>query len=252
MPRWIAVFAALLMPAFAAAQVNAIPPAPHLLVKGHAEGHYVPDRFVVSLQVMETNMAPDLARQQVETHMTQIFAALEKNGAMRGKTSASTLQIEPKTEYRDDRRVFVGTRVSRSVHATFDNLDKLRGFLGQLKASEAVQVSGVDVQRSDADALKLELRKRAMANSQDAAKQIASAYGMSIKGVYSVSEVAPDFDYGIRAGSWGNSRAAEGPVAPPPPPDAIAVAEMSAVGPELRVGTIDLEQNIYAVYLTTL
>lgn len=142
MPRWIVFAAALLLPPLAAAQVNAIPSAPHLLVKGHAEGHYVPDRFTVSLQVEETDMVPDLARKKVEAHMAQILASLDSTGALRGKTSASSLKIEPQNEYRDGRSVFIGTQVSRGVHATFSDLDKLRGFIGQLKAR-----GGADLQR---------------------------------------------------------------------------------------------------------
>lgn len=115
-----------------------------------------------------------------------------------------------------------------------------------------MQIASVDVERSDADALQLDLRKRAMANSQEAAKQIAAAYGMTIKGVYSVSEVAPDFAYGIRAGSWGEG-VAQNALAPPPPAPLMGVTVTGSriANPELRVGTIDLKQDIYAVYLTT-
>jgi hypothetical protein len=157
-------------------------------------------------------------------------------------------------EYRDNRNVFVGTQVSRDVSATFDNLDNLRGFLAQLQASEAVQVRSTDVGRSDIDTIRLELRKQAMLNSQETAKQIAAAYGMVIKGVYSVSEVAPDFAYGIHAGSWGSNDSdrvfAQAP-APPAPPADIQVSGNRLPNADLRVGTIDVEQNIYAVYLTS-
>ena len=252
MSRWIVLIITLLLPAFANAQINAIPAAPHLLVKGHAESLYVPDRFSVSLWVAETDMMPDKARAKVEQHLQQIFAALESNHAMRDKTAASSLQITPSSEYRDGHNVFLGTQVSRGVNATFDSLDQLRGFLAQLQASEAVQVRNTEVWRSDIDKIRLALRKRAMLNSQETARQIAATYGMSIKGVYSVSEVAPDFAYGIRAGSWGNddSHGALAPPAPPAPPADITVTANRLPNADLRVGTINVEQDIYAVYLT--
>lgn len=246
MSRWIVIAVLLLSPVFAQAQINALPPLPHLLVKGHAEGRYVPDRFTVNLLVAVTDKAPDTARERVETHMQQIFAALDKCGALRKQTEAGTLQIEARTDYRDGKPVFLGTQVRRMVVATFDDLAKLRAFLSQLDASEEVQVQGTEATRSDIDQIRQDLRKRAIANSQETAKQMAAAYGMNLKGVYSVSEVAPEFAYGIRAGSWGT---AEGKYAQS------ALQEVTVTGSrirdtDLRVGTLSVEQDMYAVYLT--
>jgi uncharacterized protein YggE len=248
---WIFAFA-FLLPAVAVAQVHAIPDAPHLLVKGHAEGRYVPDRFDIDILVSVTDKRPELAREKVETHMRQIFAGLAKSGAVEKDTQASSLRIAPETSYRNGESVFVGTRVSRSVSATFDNLDKLRGFIAMLPANSEVQVQGTHTWRSDIDAIRLALRKQAIANAQQAAHKIAAAYGMHIKGVYSVSEVAPDFAYGIQAGSWGRSDGAV-PALPPAPPAPPAPSLVKATGnlrADLRAGNIEVQQNIYAVYLT--
>lgn len=224
----------LLSPCVALAQANALPAAPHLLVKGHAQGRYVPDRFTIHLAVDVVNKAPAVARARVETHVKQILAALAKHGALSDRTRASTLAITPKAEMHNDVEVFMGTEVSRTVDATFDNADKLRDLLGELTTSEEVRINGLDVGRSDETALQNDLRKRAIADSQQSARQIADAYGLHIKGVYSVSETTPNFSYGINEGLAAVSVSAN------------AVPEMA-----LRVGTIELEQEIYAVYLTT-
>lgn len=52
----------LMSPCVALAQANALPAAPHLLVKGHAQGRYVPDRFTIHLTVDVVNKAPAIAR----------------------------------------------------------------------------------------------------------------------------------------------------------------------------------------------
>lgn len=252
MSRWLVVVVAALLPVFAHAQVNAIPSAPHLLVKGHAEGSYVPDRFDISLRVEVTDMKPELAREKVESHMQQSFAALKSSGAMPNAIRASSLTIQPQNEYRDGKSVFTGTQVSRGVNATFDSLDKLRGFIAQLPAGPEVQVQNTRVWRSDIDRIRLDLRKRAIENSQQAAQKIAAAYGMHIKGVYSVSEVAPNFAYGIQAGSWGDVEVynmASLP-APPAPPADVTVTGSRYPTIDLRVGSIEVQQDIYAVYLT--
>lgn len=223
----------LLSPCVALGQVNALPSAPHLLVKGHAQGRYVPDRFTIHLSVDVVNKAPAIARSKVEAHVRQILDALKKHDALDDRTQASSLTISPKTEERNNTEVFVGTEVSRTVDATFDNSDKLRDLLGELVTSDELMITGVDVKRSDEVSIQNELRKRAMADSQQSAQQIAKAYGMQIKGVYSVSEVAPSSSYGMTHDLY-----------------AVAVSENVLPVVSLRVGTIELEQDIYAVYLT--
>lgn len=87
--------------------------------------------------------------------------------------------------------------------------------------------------RSDINKIKLDLRSAAIANSQESAKQIAAAYGLAIKGVYSVSEVAPEFSYGIQTLQT-------------------IVVTGSTYHPDaaMRIGTMDEKQDIYVVYLT--
>lgn len=226
----------LLSPCVALAQANALPAAPHLLVMGHAQGRYVPDRFTVKLDISVVDKSPAAARAKVENYAKQVFSALDKYHAMPARTQASTLAVGAKSEYRDDRQVFVGTEANRDVEATFDSSDKLKGFLDAIEANAELQIRRVDVSRSDEAQLKSGLRKLAIQDSRQSARQIAASYDLKIKGVYSVSEVAPNRSYGIGSGF------AEGaPPAPPPPPPPDTA---------LRIGTIELSQDIYAVYLT--
>lgn len=254
MKRLLALIVMLGLPAVGYTQVNTLPSAPHLLVKGHAEARYVPDRFTIQLIVDVTNMSPDVARRKVEVHMQQLFAALDANGALKGQTHASTLSIQPQTSYEDGKSVFKGTDVSRTVMATFDSLDKLRTFIAKVPANKDVQIGSINTVRSDIDEIDSKLRQQAIENSQEAAKKIAADYDMKIIGVYSVSEVAPDFAYGVQAGEWGRPSTlrtvmvtgSTGPFPAPPPPADVAP---TLPPPALRVGTQTAQQNIYAVYL---
>lgn len=252
MGKWLAALLVVLVPVLAVAQINTLPSAPHLLVKGHAEVRVVPDRFTIHLNVDVTDMSPNVARGKVEAHMEQLFKALDANGALKGQTHASSLSIQPQTDYEDGKSVFKGTDVSRSIDATFDSLDELRTFIAAVPADKEVQIGAVQTARSDMDAIRLRLRSAAIENSKQAAQKIASAYGMKIIGIYAVSEVAPDFAYGVQAGSWGNSNGvsvtgATGVPAPPPPAPQARSAKV--LPPALRAGTQTVQQDIYAIYL---
>ncbi|HEX7340476.1 MAG TPA: SIMPL domain-containing protein [Rhodanobacteraceae bacterium] len=252
MRRFGLIVLMLCLPAAAWAQVHALPSAPHILVKGHAQGQYVPDRFTIHLGVDVIDKVPDAARRKVDTYIKAILTALKKTGALAGKTHASSLRISPDYEYRDQKRVFVGTEVSRGVSATFDALPDLQHFIAKVKASKEVRIDGIDVGRSDIGKIRMHLRAQAVANSRAAARQLAAAYGVRITGLYSVSEVAPQFAYGVQAGSWDDGaggRFGAPPPAPPPPSPPKVVGMTQPPPPRLEVGTITVEMNMYAVYL---
>ena len=251
MQRLLVSLCVLLLPTVAAAQINTLPSAPHLLVKGRAEARVVPDRFTIHLNVDVTDMSPNIAREKVEAHMRQLFKALDANGALKGQTHASSLSIQPQTDYEDGKSVFKGTDVSRSIDARFDGLDKLRAFIAAVPADKEVQIGSVETDRSDIDAIKLRLRQAAIENSKQAAEKIAAAYGMKIIGIYAVSEVAPDFAYGIQAGSWGNGNVINvtGTRDVPAPPPPAAAMPGKVLPPELRAGTQTVQRDIYAIYL---
>jgi uncharacterized protein YggE len=190
----------LLSPCVALAQANALPAAPHLLVKVHAQGRYVPNRFTVTLNISVTDKSPAIARSKVEAYAKQVFAALDQFHAMADRTQASSMSIGASTKYQDNREVFNGTEVRRIVEATFDN------------ANEQLQITSLEVTRSDADQLADHLRKRAVLDSQRSVQEIAKSYGVTIKGVYRASEVAPfsGLRHGTSAAASGSGTVKDG------------------------------------------
>jgi len=241
---WLGV---LSWPVLAMAQINSLPSAPHLLVKGHAEARYVPDRFTIEIVLDVTDPKPDRARAKVEAYMDSLLKALDHNGALASRTEASSLSIGPATHYDDSRTIFDGTEVSRTLKATFSKLADLQAFLATLSTSEELQVKNLSVSRSDEQALRQRLRAEAVANSRETASRLAKAYGVKIGGVYSISEVAPAFAYGISAGAWNDAaeRGGDNSTAL----YSVSVSANAITRPELRAGTIELSQNMYAVYL---
>jgi len=186
------------------AQVNALPPTPHILVFGHAEARAIPDKFSIKMTVSVTDPSADLARRKAEKHVEQILAGLKQAGVPAEETSATTLKIEPDEEYNDktEKQEYKGVQVSREIDATFYDLGKLQQFLGVLATSKELQVSGITTGLRDEAKLRELLRVKAIESTQEKAKSIAKAYAVKLDGLYSVSDVAPLVSYGIKAGSW--------------------------------------------------
>lgn len=254
----------LIAPSAAFAQVNALPPTPHILVFGHAQARAIPDRFKISISVSVTDPSADAARKRVQAHADQIFAGLAHVGVPKNETTATTLSIQPHSEYdaKAQKTVYQGVQVSREIGATFDDLGKLQQFLASVDASKELQISGISTGLRDEIQLREQLRGKAIESTQQKAKSIALSYGTGLVGLYSVSDVAPEVSYGVKAGAW----PIYGYDAESAALDTITVSgsrmrrtdNLSAhpvtalsrnVIESLKTGYVTFEENIYAVFL---
>lgn len=239
----------------AAAQVNALPATRHILVYGDAQARALPDRFKISMDFEAVDLDADAARRRVEANMRSVIEKLEAAGVPEQEIVATSLKIGARTRYDDKREeeVFVGTEVSRELTARFDSQQALEKFLAQIKTSKEVQVSSVRTELASEAELRKALRGKAIDSSREKARTIAEAYGARLGGLYSVSDVAPQFQYGIREGSWPSMyqwarlREADGYTL-----DKVQVtgARLSAPQAEsFQTGYVTFDDKIYAVFL---
>jgi|GEM_PF-534779 len=244
---------------FAAAQVNALPSLPHLLVKGEASRDVVPDRFTVSITLSALDMQPELARDRVQTHLGALLTTLKSSGAIADSIDASTFSVEPEHEYENDARVYRGIRAKRQLRVTFPDAEVTRAFLATLPTDEAVQLGGIEPTFSGEDALRGELKAEAMRQTRETARLLADSYGTRLGSLYSVSDVAPSFAYGIQAGRWpqarrGRSMSAASEAPPvvfdsPSTLDRIQVTGSRITPESLAVGTVTVAEHLYAIFL---
>jgi len=234
------------------AQANTVPSQPHLLVKGEGTRTVMPDRFTVDLLVKATDMQPDTARKQVQDNVASVLAAFKRHRAVADTVRADNLMIQPEMRYANNRQEFIGTRVSRRVRGSFDNTDALQAFLRDTNASEDLQISSLQPGYSKEAPLRAELKAEAAAQTRQSAQGLAKAYGARISGLYSISDVAPSFAYGVQAGSW---PPALGSIVSPPSPPAPAAAGYEASGSRVaesvQAGPISITEHVYAIFLIT-
>lgn len=239
----------------ATAQVNALPSLPHLLVKGEASRDVVPDRFTVSVTLSALDMQPEVARERVQANLGVLLNALKSGGAITDSINATTFTVAPEYQTIERARVFVGTKATRQLQVTFADIESTRGFLAGLQASENVILTGIRPAFSGEAALRGELKREAMQQTRVTAELLATSYGARPGRLYSVSDVAPTFAYGIQAGNWPQARRGSGlhaPKAPAYTADIAASVEVtgSRIAPEsLAVGTITIAEHLYAIFL---
>jgi hypothetical protein len=238
-----------------AAQVNALPPTRHILVYGEAQARAIPDRFKISLNFEAVDANADAARRRVEENVKDVLGKLKAAGVAEGEIVATSMEMGARERYDDktEEDVFVGTEVKRTITARFERQSSLELFLAGLRTSKELNVSDVDTELSDEAELRRALREKAIASSREKAATIAKAYGAELGGLYSVSDVAPQFQYGIREGSWpatyewGRFRETDGYTL-----DKVQVTgtRMKRVNVEsFQTGYVTFTDKIYAVFL---
>jgi uncharacterized protein YggE len=236
------------------AQANTIPSQPHLLVKGEARRVVMPDRFGLRLNIDETDMDADAARRRVQENVVRVLALFKQYGAVDGSVRADNLRIAPATRYEESRQVFIGTQVSRQLGGSFATTAQMQAFLGALKASEAVQVSSLLPTYSGEVELRRELKGEAAAQTRQSAQGLAKAYGARISSLYSISDVAPAFAYGIQAGQWPQSTGygyEDVVTLTEARPNDITVtgSRAKSTAESVEAGPITYTENVYAIFL---
>lgn len=242
----------LVLPWLASAQVNSLPSQPHLLVKGEAQQAVVPDRFALTVTLRVVDMRPEKARERVQLQAAAILAAFKAHHALKDSIEASSLSIVPSYRYENNQQVFEGSEVKRTLGARFPSLEDARGFLGTLQTSQEVQLSGIRPSCSREPEVRAALKRQAAEQTRRSADALAAAYGVRLGGIYTISDVAPSFAYGVQAGAWPGARM----VLPPSPsaPMVVDVAEarpadIAAMAESLEAGSLVLSENVYAVFL---
>ena len=238
------------------AQVNALPPSRHILVYGAAQARAIPDRFKIAINFESIDPDPDAARRRVESNVQSVLNALKAAGVPAGEIVATSLQVGSRERYDRQRneQVFAGTAVTRNLTARFSRQKDMEKFLATIKTSQELSISNVSTELSSEPQLKEALRQKAIDSSKAKAEAIAKAYGARLGSVYSVSDVAPEFRYGVIEGEWPATYEWSGAGTL----DRIEVtgsrlhaspALAPAQGVSLQSGYVNYDDKIYAVFL---
>ena len=209
---------------------DALPDAPYLVVKGHAETELKPDVFEVDITVTKLGFSVPEATRVVETKTKAIVDGLLKVGLDETNIKASNLEISSEYDFNEDtdKQVFLGNQVTRTVIARFASLAELHKFIDAMPTGEEVQVGGVETKLRNEEAVRATLLAEAVADSKRAAEQLANMYGQKIIGVYTISDQPlPQGGYSL---------------------DRITVTG-SRIGKALAEGVVKVSKDVHVIFL---
>lgn len=239
------------------AQVNALPPTRHILVYGNAQARAIPDRFRIGIDFESIDMDTDLARQRVESNVQSVLKLLSEANVPESEIVLTSLQVGTHERYdsKKEEQVFAGTKVTRTLSARFSAQADLKKFLATVKTTKELTISKVETELSDEIELRKALREKTIESSKAKAEVIAKAYGVRLTGLYSVSDVAPQFQYGIQQGSWpskyewSRGRGVSALNAPGTLDSVTVTGSRASNAESFQTGYVDFDDRIYAVFL---
>ena len=163
-------------------------------IAGQGSVTAAPDMAMVSSGVVSDADTAAEAMTANSTAMAEVVARIKEAGIEARDIQTSGFNVSPRyarvksSDPQEYRQELVGYRVSNSVNVRVRDLAKLGGLLDVMVRDGANQVGGVSFIVSNADTLKDEARKEAMADAMRKAKLYAEAAGVELGRVLSINE----------------------------------------------------------------
>jgi uncharacterized protein len=164
-------------------------------VTGSATTMIKPDKVILSLGVQTTNNTAKAALDTNSKLMNHVLEALLAAGVKQNETSTSSFNISPNYNYSQGRNIITGFTVTNSIQVESSKITNVSGWLDTAISSGANTVNSIDFTQSDKrlGEIKNGLIKLAIADARTKANFAASASGLKVTGVRSITlnEFAP-------------------------------------------------------------
>lgn len=244
--RWTAIGlafgllgAAVASPALAPHSILAADPAtnPEHTISVSGTGRVVisPDIADLRLGVSITSKTVKDARTANATKMTAVIAGLRKLGIADRDIQTTILSLQPVYDYSSNSSTprLTGYNLSNAIVVTIRDLDKVGDAIDGALAAGATTMDGVTFRVEDQAAAEQQARQAAMAEAKSKAQTLASAAGVSLGGVSSISETVAPVPYPVYYGALAGaalSKDAATPVQPGTNEVSVTVAVVYLIG----------------------
>ena len=175
-------------PAAGAPTTDGQPAAHTITVTGTASVTRVPDVARVGVGVGVTKTTVKAARDSAGQSMSRIIATLKAMGIDEKDIKTSSIDLSP--QYNSNGTKIVGYRMSEQLQITVRDLDKAGDVVDTATAKGATEVNGLNFDVDDPSSAIDEARAAAIGQARTSAQKMASAAGVSLGAVVSISESA--------------------------------------------------------------
>ena len=162
-----------------------------LTVSGSGDVSVAPDVADVMLGISVTKPTVKEARDSAASSMTAVLAAVKKDGVADKDIVTVNLSLNPVYDYSSNGSVprLTGYQYSNTIKVTVRDLAKVAAVVDDSAAAGVTTIQGISFRLDNPKPVEAQARQLAMTDARAKADALASAAGVSIKGVASISEV---------------------------------------------------------------
>jgi uncharacterized protein YggE len=224
--RWLAfgaaagmLVAAAVLPGLGSHSALAVDPTStieHTIsVSGTGRVVLTPDVADLSLGVSITRPTAAAARQDAADAMTKVVDAIKKGGVADADIQTSSLSLQPVYDYSNNGQgKLTGFQLTNIVSVTVHKLDAVGNLVDAAVAAGATSVNGVTFRVDNQTAAEGQARTAAVKDARSKADALASAAGVTIVGVSSISETSAPIPYPIAFAAGAPAKDASTPIQP--------------------------------------
>jgi len=162
-----------------------------LFVSGSASNQTKPDKVVVSLGVETTDNTAQAALTSNSNLMNKVLGSLKAAGVQENETSTSTFSISPNYNYSssNNQGKLIGFTVSNSIQIESSSIESVSKWIDAAVSAGANNVNNIyfSLSSQKSDMMKNSLLKDAIDNAKIKADIAASAAGLKVIGVKSIT-----------------------------------------------------------------
>ncbi|MGH8372219.1 MAG: SIMPL domain-containing protein [Gammaproteobacteria bacterium] len=167
---------------------DGLPSVPYIQVSGHGDVKVVPDMLNIALTVTRTDPKLAIARADVEQHSDAVIALAKRLGIAARDIQAQAIFIAPEYNWQDNKREYIGQRVTRTFNLTLHDLDRYPALVDGLVKAGVSSVDSITPSRSDMPALQARALAAAMQDAHVHAQTLAKSAGAELGAVFSITE----------------------------------------------------------------
>jgi uncharacterized protein YggE len=159
-----------------------------IAVQGESKVELEPNRAILSLEVKQTRITLDEARQGVGTSLKNAVAVLNKYGISDKNIEKTQVWQGPNYQWENNKQVLRGYNASVQIKATLDDLAQLAKLVDALASVKDVALQNTGFTRSDEEALQSERRKHALLNAKQKASEMLAVYNEKLGPVLTIRD----------------------------------------------------------------
>lgn len=163
------------------------PDQDHISVVGVGEIEQEPDQAIVNVSINARQPNLPEAKKMADDKYRRVLAALNKLAIAQKYIKASRVSAQPEYQWSNNKQIYKGERVSRSLSITVNDLEKVSPLMQALVENEVSTIDAINTGFQDPKALQEKALAAAADDARTKAKFLAERLGRSLGSAYLIS-----------------------------------------------------------------